>query len=328
MLRNSAAAPNSTKHVLLCGHRAFSARGLRQLLSTGGCQVTQFSRGEDGQDEQALLGPVNQVHSHPRLDQRYDAVINFIVLINAGLEENLAYLRSLLQLCAERSVTHLIHISSMSVYPDSTRCYTEQAPIKPPPQPARTYADMKTAAEYFLLQQASPDLRLSLLRPAYILGTGHPNPVGSVGMRTLGGRLLVLGRGDRQRAVISRPVLHSALLHLVHAPPQERCEALLMVDRESPTSLEYLQACCDVRGLGTRALSLPALLWVPFFLAREVQRGPFAMRRFLRAVAGRASLQRYDPAQTEARLGMSLHADWRADLVAGEEIGHQPGQRG
>ncbi len=290
-----------TRRILICGHRAFAARGLAERLA-GRHEVDQFSRGPRDR--------VVEIDANPRLAPHYDTVLNFIVLKYESLAENLAYIEALWRMCRARGVSHLIQISSMSVYRDSVRVFTERSPIKTDPSRCGLYAASKVAAELFLSREAGPT-RVSFVRPAYILAPDMPDPLGSTGVRMPSGDLLVLGPGRRPRPVIGRETLHSALARLVERPPDDACEALLAVDPHSPTCLEYLEACCETFGFGRRAVSLPTPLWFGPFLRREIRKG---WRKALANLAQRCHNEEYDPAWTEQRLGVSLTADWRAQL--------------
>jgi len=306
------------RRVLLCGERAFAARGLGEALRKDGCSVTGFSRGEPGRIGETVNGAADQIHLNAYLYSTYDTVVNFIVLKGRDRQENLAYLRSLLSMCKDHSVKHLVHISSMSVYPDGAGLITERTAVRnDPTKPPFTYADLKTATDAYLRQHVPAELRLSLLRPAYILGEGMDDPIGSIGRVISAERLLVLGRPNRPRPLISRSVLHAALRRLVQQPPREHQEVLLMVDPASPSCLDYLQKCCESLGVARSAASLPLFMWVPCYLAHERERkgASFSYGRFLRGVFARSQLQHYDPGWTEGRLGMSLRSNWQADLL-------------
>ena len=97
-----------SRHVLVCGHRAFAARGLRDLLEAQGHQVTEFSRGPIGRKCGSFTGPVTELHCNPHLEAGYDAVVNFIVLRHESVQRNLDYFESLSKMCRDRNVRHLI----------------------------------------------------------------------------------------------------------------------------------------------------------------------------------------------------------------------------
>lgn len=315
------AAKSRLHSVLLCGEKAFAARGLVEILQNADCRVSCFSRGDVDRVGEYLTGAVELLHTHPYLDQHYDTVINFIFLDGESIESNTAYLRSLLHMCREQNVNHLIHISSISVYSESTRLISENSPIKESSGDFGEYTNVKVAADHFLRQASPPGLRLSLVRPAFIIAEGVTDVIGAIGTWISGNRLLVLGNGKRTRPLITRQVLHQSLLRLVLSRPNSTVETILLVDPQSPTCLEYLQACCLALGVARHALALPFFLWAPFFLAHELQENQNQLNilQFFRDMLARSQKQVYDPSWSERRLGLSLHADWFPILAYGKE---------
>ncbi len=311
------------RRVLLAGHRAYSARGLRELLCRQGHEVVGFSRGPVERQDFTATGPVDGLDRHPRLRETFDTLINFVVLRFESRHRNLAYLDAVLRFCRSHRVGHLIHISSMSVYRDSVRLVTERAATQPAPAGSATYAAIKLAGETRLRDNLPAGTRLTLIRPACILSADMPHPLGSVGERLASGKVLVLGRPSRQRPVIGRSVLQRALGRLVSSPPVGSHEVLLFVDRNSPTCMEYLQACCELLGSGTGAVSRPAPVWIARLLLRELRRGGRpprqAVARGLSTVRQRWTGQRYDPRWTEERLGMPLATRWLDELAGASD---------
>ena len=308
-----------SKTILICGYRAYAARGLRLLLEAKGHRVAEFSRGPLAGTRDSFTGPVTELHENLHLAEGYDAVVNFIVLKHESLQRNLDYCHSLWRTCCDRNVRHLIHVSSMSVYRDSVRVITEDTATKTNPCRCGAYTASKVVAERFLRERSGPNLKLSLLRPAWIVGDDMFDPVGSAATRLKSGNLLVLAKPCRQRPVIGRSVLHRALANLVVSPPRDNCETLLLVDRNSPTYLEYLQGCCDILGNGTRAISCSAPIWMGMLLLRELRKrnglSGRAVVRTLSSILQRSTRQRFDPTWTESRLAMPLTTQWKEELV-------------
>src|ERR1035437_1774714 len=102
--------------VLVLGHRSFAARGLPEALKAAGHEVTCFSRGVVGEREGVVTGPVEEVDKNPHLQVRFDAVINYILLKDDGVEKNVAFVGAVARLCKERGVGQLVQISSISSY--------------------------------------------------------------------------------------------------------------------------------------------------------------------------------------------------------------------
>ncbi len=305
------------KQILICGHRAFSACGLCDLLSTNGHSVTQFSRGELKHENNTVTGNVSRIHKNPLFDEKFDTVINFIILKFESLDKNLAYLKSLLQFCLEKKVKHLIHISSMSVYPDYTKVYTENIAMKTDPAACGAYAGIKVASDLFLMKHVPPAMKLSLIRPAFIIGPEISNPVGSIGMKFSNRYLMPLSRKDRLKPLITRSVMHQALSQVAEYSPTEQQEILLFVDPHLPSIYAYLEACCEISGVADKVVSVPTFMWVPLYLIKEIKKAypnRFLVKQFINSLTCRLKLQQYNPSKTEKRLGMSLHSDWRAEL--------------
>ena len=310
---------SNTKKVLLCGHRSFAARGLLDVLEASGHEVTLFSRGKEGRAGLTVLGPVEELHTNPYLDINYDTVVNYIVLKYTSIEKNITYIKSLLEMCREKSVKHLIHVSSMSVYIDTLRIITEDAPIKTDPSLSGPYASLKIATDLYLITHTTTiDIKLTLIRPSFILGEGLKDPIGSFGLHLPWNQILILGRPSRQRPVISRNIMNKSIERIVSSPPIKNREILLMVDRNSPSCRDYLQGCCEILGLGTCTVSYLEPFWIPVYLGREIAKSISlkSMFRIFRSIKSRCSIQKYDPLITEQRLGLSLKTDWKNELYS------------
>ena len=308
--------PPLRNRVLLCGHRAFAAQGLAQLLEREGHAVTCFSRGEPGGNASCVTGPVSELHFNRLVGPGYDTIVNYIVLRHESVEHNLDYLHALLETCLRCAVQHVIHVSSVSAYRDDVSLYTTDAPTKADFKHSGPYAALKIAADQYLMAHLPQTVKLSLVRPACVLGENHPDPVGSVGWPLGSGKILVLGNASRIRPVVCRDVLNRVIARLVADPPGNSREVLLVVDRNSPTCREYLQACCDLLGVGTGVVDRPPPFWIAALLKRELRNGrpAFSMQRFVRSVRQRSRRQRYDPARSEERVGFGFTADWRQAL--------------
>ena len=211
--------PAIGKRILLCGHRSFAAQGLAPLLEGEGHEVTCFSRGESGKGGSFVTGPVNELHFNRLLGPAYDTVINYIVLRHESVEHNLDYLHALLETCRHCAVQHLIHISSVSAYRDDVSLYTEDAPAKVDLKHSGSYATLKMAADQYFMRHLPQTVKLSLVRPAFVVGENLPDPIGSVGWPLGSGKILVLGDASRIRPVVCRDVLNRVVARLVADPP-------------------------------------------------------------------------------------------------------------
>ena len=93
------------KTVLLCGHRAYAARGLTELLQGAGYRVVCFSRGAEERDGDVVTGNVLRVDENPCLkEEKIDVIINFIVLKDGTAEDNVAYISALCRFAKNKCV--------------------------------------------------------------------------------------------------------------------------------------------------------------------------------------------------------------------------------
>src|SRR5262245_51750121 len=102
--------------VLLVGSSSFAAQGLAELLRSSGHEVWSFNRRpERALGERGLCGNIANLMDHaPRL-QECDVVVNYLLLKDASIEENLRFLQVLNQFLVAIRCRRFIHISSVSV---------------------------------------------------------------------------------------------------------------------------------------------------------------------------------------------------------------------
>lgn len=311
--------------VLVCGHRSFAAKGLISALRRAGHEVVAFSRGpvaqhpEDFPDAPAVpvvTGPVEAMFENPHLATgEFDAVVNYILLKDDGVDKNLAFIASLLRFCREqpvRPVQHLVHISSISSYKASVRLVDESAEIETVPERKGSYGSLKVATDLYLLQHAQPEMKLSLIRPGFVLGVGLVNPIVGTAARLPWNKLIVIGNGKSIIPMTTRELVNEAVARVVSSPPAGNREVLVLADPDSPTRSQFLEACCRELGIGTGVTSLPTPFWWLMAVGGEaVARliGQGKLQPYSKLTA-RLARQRFNSALSSKRLGMSLSVDW------------------
>jgi nucleoside-diphosphate-sugar epimerase len=307
---------NNHKRVLVCGHRSFAAQGLTKLLQQAGHEVVCFTRGNPGIEKEGVTGQVDQLHINPHLSGSYDTVVNYILLMGESVERNLDYADILLRFCREHNVKHLIHISSLSVYKSAARFIDEQSGVETNPKKKGIYGALKIGTEQHLINNLPPGLKLSLVRPGFILDQGLNNPIGGTGFRLPWGRLLAIGNSNGSMPLITRELLNQAVMHAVAEPPASQSEALLLVDKDSPTRKEYLDGCCKILGCGTGVTTVPVLFWLGLGVSGEIFLRLIGKSRVRPFVKARSVCRnhRFDTTRTQDRLGMELSIDWRLAL--------------
>lgn len=303
--------------VLICGHRSFLAQGVPEALAAAGHEVACFTRGAVGRNGNVVTGPVERMEDNPELNEDFDTVVNYILLKDEEIAPNVGYIQSLLKFCAKAHVKHLIHLSSISSYKASVKLVDEVAEVETDPSKKGSYGAPKTATDQYLLAHTPANLKLTLLRPAFVLAPGLMSPIVGTAARLPWNKLLVIGNGQSAMPMTTRPMCTEAVVRLVAKPPAESQEAVIVVDSNSPTRVEYLQACCDLMGTGTGVVSLPPALWWCVaaggeMVARMIGQGN--LKPYLKLTA-RLTRQRYDSTRSANRLGMPLGVDWKSALV-------------
>lgn len=311
------------QRILVCGHRSFAAKGLEPVLTARGNTVTNFSRGKVCRDGNTVTGPVELIHENPHLEGPFDTVINYILLKDESAERNNEYLRALLEFCKARSVRHLIHISSVSVYDSNVSLVDERAAVETDPGRKGAYGGLKVATDLFLARTTPPDITLTMLRPGFILAPGLINPIIGMGARMPGNQILLIGNKHNRVSVITRDLVHQAVAATVDTPPEDKRQVVLVVDSDGPTRKEYLTECCKRLGCGTRVISVPVWMWLTAALGGEVMVRVAGMKvKPWRLISAACRKQVFDSRHTERRLGLKFKCDWGkalTDAMDGQE---------
>ena len=103
--------------ILICGHRAYAAKGLVCMLEDRGHDVLCFSRGELRKENNIITGNVLEVGDNRYLtDEHIDVIVNFILLDGESVHKNIEYSSSLCKLARKVGANRIIHMSSVSCY--------------------------------------------------------------------------------------------------------------------------------------------------------------------------------------------------------------------
>jgi nucleoside-diphosphate-sugar epimerase len=313
----------NSRRILLCGHRSFAAQGLTEILRDAGHSVVTFSRGPVQRKDDAVTGPVEQLHENPHFSENFDVVLNYVLLKDGTIAENDIYLESLLKFCADKKVSHLVHVSSMSVYKGEVRVVNEQAEVETIPQRKGSYGSLKVAQDLYLNAHTPAELRLTMLRPGFILAPGLLDPMIGMGLRMFLNKVLLLGAKKNHLPVTTRDQVNQAAAKLIDLPAESNRDAFLIADPNSPTRLEWLQACCELLGCGTGVVSFPAMLWtMAGWFGEPVAKLaglPISPKKIMSNVC---RVQRFDTTQSQGKLGISMKVDWRTAMqesFAGEK---------
>ena len=296
------------KKILICGHKSFVATGLTDAIDKAGLSYDCFSRGEVIRNGNVVSGPVLDMLSNTELGQ-YDTVINFIIIKDQSVEDNIAYIKSLLTFCKDRDVKHLIQISSISAYPNTAEVVTEDSPIESDYHNKGGYASVKVAVDHYLMNHPVEGLQVIFVRPGFIYTKNHEIYKSGIVVSKLGLNVL-LGDKNTTLPLISREKIHEALLKIVLSTEKKNVYLLLNPDRTDGTKYNFV-----TRQWNIKPICLPK--W-PFMLVANTLKwiGVLKQNHYLKIV-GLFKNTWFDSRETERSLDMNLGKRMFAVLGAG-----------
>lgn len=197
----------STRKILICGATSFVAKGFKELLIQQGFDVDTFGRKK---------GSYLEIDKNPMLADSYEAVVNFAVLKDQSIEDNVSYMKSLVEMCKQKQVKKLIHFSSIMVYSYHLGKLDENSPIdKVANTMMEGYGKIKIACDEFLnsIKQSLP-FEVVMVRPGYVLADNRPAPFIK---RLPCGVSVILGNKKSRQPIVKREDIHLALLKIIEA---------------------------------------------------------------------------------------------------------------
>lgn len=231
-------------NILICGHRAYAAHGLKEVLTECGHNVFEFSRGELKREGNIITGPVLEIDKNSLFNEQVDIVVNFIFLQNGTIKENEDYISSLLKFCEKHRVGRLIQISSISSYPNSASIISEDSPIDLNIELKGRYGQMKVAAD-FKLEQASKKFKVNVIfvRAGYITAVDNPHPFKGIAY-FIGSKVAIL-IGDKTATLpcVKRDILNSCLAEIV--TQDKPLNVYLIFEKYNTTKYSYFRSQSD-----------------------------------------------------------------------------------
>lgn len=195
----------STRKILICGATSFVAKGFKELLIQQGFDVDTFGRKD---------GSYLELDKNPMLADSYEAVVNFAVLKDQNIENNVSYMKSLVEMCRQKHVKKLIHFSSIMVYSYHLGKLDENSPIDTVANTMMEgYGKIKIACDEFLnsIKQSLP-FEVVMVRPGYVLADNRPAPFIK---RLPCGVSVILGNKKSRQPIVKREDIHLALLKII-----------------------------------------------------------------------------------------------------------------
>lgn len=227
--------------VLLCGHRSMASRGLIDSLSSKeAVEIDCFSRGEIQKEGNIITGDVFNMVDNPFLSKTYDVVVNFIIIEDEfSIEKNLKYLKSLVTFCSLRSVKKLVHISTISVYPNTASYINESSHIEDDRIKKGIYASMKLECDKYLMQCKDKEFKIVFVRPGYVVTTGEAVRWGGIMLALPMNWGILLGNKKTSLPLIERSIMIEAItLIIMNDYP---IDSFLLLENNKGTKYEYIK---------------------------------------------------------------------------------------
>lgn len=227
----------SNKKILICGYKSFAAEGLAEVLIASGHSVDCFSRGIEDKNGTIVTGDVSQMHINKYLEKEYDILINFIIIKNGNVQENLKYLESLHLYC-NKYVKNLLHISSISVYKNEEIRVDERSEIEIDSAKKGSYAAVKIESDKFLLKQ-NKNYSLSFLRPGFIISSEKESSIAGICIKLPFNFALLLGDRNTSLPLIDRGRMHHAIDKISSSKNKLPC--YLLLENRGGTKISFLR---------------------------------------------------------------------------------------
>lgn len=193
------------RNILICGASSFVATGFMELLQSCGYYVDTFGRAN---------GKYLEIDKNSELAAKYDVVINFAVLKDLTLDDNVKYIKALIEMCKAKHVKKLIHLSSIMVYNYHLGRLDEKSPIDTVKDTLMEgYGKIKIAVDEYInsIEEYLP-FEVVLVRPGYVLADNRPAPFIK---RLPCGINVILGNKKSKQPIVRREDIHKALVKII-----------------------------------------------------------------------------------------------------------------
>lgn len=280
--------------ILICGHRSYAARGLKELLEKKGHKVLCFSRGEDKREDDVITGPVVDIVRNKHFSEPIDVVINFILIQNGDAKVNEEYMSALMLFCEKHQVKRLIQISSISSYPNDAELIEESSPTEIRMERKGHYGLIKSAADGVLERAIGhTDVEIVLARPGYIVADDNPHPFKGVA-KFMGGKFAILF-GNKQSTLpcILRSTLHECLEEI--ATQADPLPVYLLIEGEHTTKYSYFKS-------QSNALVMPLPRWLFVFAANTCKSLHLIGDKTASGIKGVFKVQEFDNSKTKNKI--------------------------
>jgi nucleoside-diphosphate-sugar epimerase/predicted dehydrogenase len=304
--------------ILILASSSFAATGLAEGLTEAGHEVWTFNRSPLAKaGARDLSGSYDQLAAlATQAMANCDVLINYAIVKNGSIEENIAMADSVMAAARQLSVRRFIHISSISVLPSVSGTVNEDA-VAVEARWKGIYSRVKAAVETHIVEQWS-HAELNIVRPGFILAQGLVDSMVGTGMKLPTGHVLGLGNRGTVIMLVHRDAVNAALTRMSNAPLSGGFsrKTYMLVAPNAPTRGEYLDFHCKEMGRGWSTLHVPVWLWrvglaLGSPLLSLLKRKTF---RLVKLFEHNLNVRHYDCSRTTAELELDMSFDWQQSL--------------
>jgi nucleoside-diphosphate-sugar epimerase len=200
--------------VLCFGKNSFIASQLESNIKNDSIHFDWFSRGNESRIGNLIFGDLNNINNNQFLNNSYDCVINFTILKDSTIDENIEFIKNIISYCLKNNVKKLLHFSSPMVYPYNLNYIDEHTEIENLNVTWKGhYARIKLATDKYLLDNSiNLPFKICILRPGFVYETF--NQV-KFSFNILGKIRFLLSDKKSVLPIISKIDLHNALEKLI-----------------------------------------------------------------------------------------------------------------
>lgn len=236
--------------ILILGNKSFVANGLENTLINAGIEVDCFTRGSiERKEGNKISGNIMDLVSNTNFEDKYDIILNFVILKNESTNENIRFISSLIDFCKQKKVKQFIHFSSIMVYANNEKIINDATEIEKITH-KKGYGEVKIEVDKYLLSQENLPFKISLVRPGYVLAENRPCPFVK---RLPLGISIIKGNRKSVQPIVKREDIHQALLNMIQLNSTE--QVYLFTPSKQATKYEFAK-----QNFGGIIVSLPKWL--------------------------------------------------------------------
>lgn len=255
-----------SKKVLILGSNSFAGSGLYGFMKDKNYDVKCFNRGIEGFSGDEIRGDVFQLSKNPFLkDQKFDVAINFILIKDGSVSDNLSFLEELSKFC-DSNVKSLIQISSISAYQSSLQNANEYSVLETSLFKKGSYSRIKTSNDIFLINRDNR-FQLVLVRPGFIVDEKSEISITGIAAKLISNIYILLGDKSSSLPLVEKSRFHEALYSILRK--KSRMAVYNIFESHFGTKYEFMK----------RFFPQKKLVYIPRFFVLPVVRSALFLFR-------------------------------------------------